>query len=233
MRTRIIPFIVLLAAVNASGCLTIQKKSLVVLVPPASKEVHMYYVFEGISVVEGKDNSPKAVKENLERARNELDGLKKPDFSFFISGLGSDEKLAKHCRFEPVRFYENPDRERKLCMDRRVTITDRDAFARELNDTISIVLRKSFMEHTPKTLRAEIKKANEPEELAKSRESIDGFGLGPLAKTVIGLVTLANDYDLESLEKFKTAAAFEGERWLRFDADTISVHLPATPTCAE
>jgi hypothetical protein len=47
MRNRIIPFFVLLAAVNASGCLTIQKKSMVVLVPPASKEVHMYYVFEG------------------------------------------------------------------------------------------------------------------------------------------------------------------------------------------
>lgn len=211
--------------IAAPGCLTIEKKSLVMVVPPASKEVHLYYVFEGISVLDDK-----ATK--LERAKQDLARLKKPNFAFFSPATTADDSLLRHFRFEDARFFTNPERKRPLCMDRRVTITDRDALAKDLNRAISQQLWHSFKETDAKTLLAEIAKANDPAEVEKARRSFNDVGMGPLVKVLLALVMLAKDYDLDSVEEFRKLAANEETPWISFHANAIHVRFPATEKCA-
>src|SRR5260370_40385647 len=42
---------------SVSGCLVIEKKTLVLIVPPDSQEVRMYYAFEGLSVLQHKNST--------------------------------------------------------------------------------------------------------------------------------------------------------------------------------
>src|SRR4051812_27344335 len=60
-----------------SGCLVIENKTKVIVVPPDSKEVRMYYVFEGLSCL----NDSGTDKRSLERAKIGLKALQKEDFS--------------------------------------------------------------------------------------------------------------------------------------------------------
>src|SRR4051812_40874967 len=102
--------------VCSPGCLIIEKKTMVLAVPPDSKEVRMYYVFEGLSVCAGGDRP-------LDRARRGLTGLKKPGLSFFIqppeeappSPTKEDDPVLKHFRFQDLRFFLDPSRKRQLC----------------------------------------------------------------------------------------------------------------------
>ena len=75
-----------------------EKKTFVMLLPPNSKEIHAYEVFEGISVVEDKQS-------RLESAKGEINALKEPDFTFFKTGIEKESPLRKVCRFEKPRFF--------------------------------------------------------------------------------------------------------------------------------
>ena len=211
---------VLLAAVGSSGCVVIEKKTLVLVVPPDSNDVHLCYVFEGISVLDHKEST-------LPRARTDLDDLKKDDFGFFVAGgTGPDNPLLRHCRFEPVRFFTDPGRQRPLGAVRRMTIRDRDEFAKDLNRSLSEVLAASFRPDAREVL-AEIKRVSEDLKAEKTRKEVDGLGLGPLLKSAEGVLDVAADFDLESIGRLK-AATTDGFRWVRFEPDAIRFVIPAT-----
>src|SRR5262245_3656175 len=114
MRTQPVPARGLLALLPfallpvLSGCLVIEKKNLVMLIPGESKEIRMYYVFEGLSLLDDGD---------LGTAKRQLDQLAKDDLGFFILGTGDqpDNPFLKPFRFERLRFFTEPRRGRQLC----------------------------------------------------------------------------------------------------------------------
>ena len=90
------PVLLLGLVPGLSGCaaprggLVIENKTLVLVIPPGSREVEMYYVFEGLSV--SGDGEPG-------RAERQLAGLKEPGFSFFLPAeQPSNSPLLKHFR---------------------------------------------------------------------------------------------------------------------------------------
>jgi hypothetical protein len=205
-----------------SGCLVIEKKTLVLVVPPESKEVRMYYVFEGLSVLEGGE---------LNKAEEQLDSLKKEDFSFFLSqDQPTNSPLVKHLRFSDLRFFLDLTRKRSLCADRRVTILDRDAFARELNEGISQTIRTQW-DGSAYKIQARLREVSTQLDDKEAEKTANDFGVGPLMKTARGLVRIALGFDRESIERIKAAA---GNRfnWVRFEPGTIRLVFPVTPECA-
>lgn len=218
--------LVLTALPWLSGCLVIEKKTLVMVVPPDSREVRMYYVFEGLSCLNG-DNA------TLDRARRGLDALKKDDLSFFIFSESATEPqenpLLKQMRFEPLRFYTDPARQRTLCADRKVTIVDRKAFAQILNDAISDAVRTSMPE-SPEEALANIKELNKQAE--QNRKSADEWGMGPLVKAVLGLALMAEHFDKPSLKRIKESVARESFPWIEFEPEALRLTVPVTGGCA-
>src|SRR5688500_30173 len=97
-----------------AGCLVIERKTLVLVLPPDSRELHLYYLFEGISVLEHSES-------NLATAEKQLKNLGNDDLSFFVNGSlevagpRRDDPILKLFRFEPIRFYRDPTRKRQLC----------------------------------------------------------------------------------------------------------------------
>jgi hypothetical protein len=210
----------LVVALAASGCVVTEKKTLVIVVPPDSNDVHLCYAFEGISVLDHKESS-------LARARTDLDGLRKDDFGFFVpGGTGLDGPLLKHCRFEPVQFFTDAGRKRSLCAVRRMSIRDRDEFARVLNQKLSETLAASFRPDAKEVL-ADVKRVSEDLKTEKVRKDAADLGVGPLLKSAEGVLDLAADFDLESIGKLK-AATEDGFRWVRFEPDAIRFVIPAT-----
>src|SRR5258707_7919514 len=137
-----------------SGCLVVEKKTLVLIVPPDSQEVRTCYAFEGLSVLQHKDST-------VAGAKADLDDLGKDNLHFFVTGLADpspDDPLLKHLRFDRLRFYNDENRKRSLCADRKVTITDRDQFAAALNAYFSEASLAGG-DLTPAQLQDEIKKA--------------------------------------------------------------------------
>jgi len=223
IRRLVLPLLLLGLVPCLSGCLVIEKKSLVLVLAPDSKEVRMYYVFEGLSVLEHNQST-------LEKATGDLAALKTPDFSFFTQGVGGNSPLLEHFRFEKLRFFLDPMRKRQLCADRRVRITDREAFARALNEDITKVLRREWVSE-PEAIQAKLKQADE--ELAKEEalKQANEFGVGPLIRTAGGLARIATGFDEPSVIRVK-AAARKGFDWVRFGPETIRLLFPTTPACA-
>jgi hypothetical protein len=219
--------LLLLLITCTSGCLVIEKKTLVLIVPPDSKEVRMYYAFEGLSVLDHKDSK-------LESAKDHLDELSKDKLHFFIMGLGdssADNPLLKHVRFERLRFYTDPDRKRSLCADRKVTIVDRDQFASVLNSGISESLNGSDL--TPGKLQDEIKKTRKELKTQDTRDTANALGSGALLKVAQGLVEIAIDLDKDSIAQIQAAAKKGDFAWLKFEPETIRLDLPITSDCAK
>ncbi len=214
--------VALLAAVLLVGCVVIEKKSLVVIVPPNSKEAYVYYTFEGISVLDSG-------KSTLDRAKTDVDSLKKGQLNFFVPVA---PPLKKYCRFENLRYFSDPDRPRSLCADRRMTILDRDKFAAELNKNLNEFLAQQWMQLDAQGIRDEIVsmqvKSRQPEALQSAKE----FGMGPFFKAISGTVELASLLDLESVKKLQEATKNEFG-WLRFEEESVRLVLPATPECAQ
>jgi hypothetical protein len=212
---------------STSGCLVIEKKTLVLIVPPDSKEVRMYYAFEGLSVLDHKDSK-------LESAKDHLDELGKDNLHFFIMGLGgspADNPFLKHVQFERLRFYTDPNRKRSLCADRKVTIVDRDRFAAALNAGISEWLSGSDL--TPAQVQDEIKKARKELKTQDTRDTADAFGAGALLKVAQGLVEIAIELDKDSIAQIQAAARKRDFAWIKFEPETIRLDLPMTGDCAK
>ena len=217
--------LIALATLTSSGCLVIEKKAMVMILPPESNEVQMYYVFEGISVLDTKEAT-------LQQAQHQLDNLKKDDFSFFGPGTDKENPLLQHCRFEKLRFFVDAKRKRPLCADRRMTILDRKEFAKGLNKSIARELL------TVSVTQDAIKKALEELKKESSRKDADDFGAGPFHKTAEGLLQILNSFDAASIKQLQAAVGEgirteEGFRWLRFEPETLRLVLPATPECAK
>jgi hypothetical protein len=211
------------ATLTLSGCLVIEKKTMVMILPRESNEVQVYYVFEGIS-------SHGA----LESAQRQLDELKKDDFSFFFFAPGTDKEnpLLQHCRFEKLRFFVDAKRERSLCADRRMTILDRKEFAKALNKSIARDLLWVSV------TQDEIKKAHEEVKKESSRKMSNDLGVGPFHKTAEGLVQILDSFDAASNKLLQAAVGGEirteeGFRWLRFEPEAVRLVLPATLECAK
>jgi hypothetical protein len=211
-----------------SGCLVIEKKTLVLIVPPDSQEVRMYYAFEGLSVLQHKNST-------LDGAKAALDELGQDDLHFFVTGLAqppADDPLLKHLRFDPLRFYTDANRKRSLCADRKVTITDRDKFAVALNASISEAF-SAESDLTPGQVQDEIKKAQTEMKKPAVREQADALGYGPLLKVVQGLVEIAMELDQDSIAQIQGAAKKGDFAWLKFEPETIVLTLPITGDCAK
>jgi len=225
MKTSIRALWIVLATLTSSGCVVIEKKTKVMIVPAESNEIHVYYLFEGISVLEHRQST-------LRSAQGDLDRLKEDDFSFFVPGTDKGSPLLQHCRFEKLRFFIDPERERSLCADRRMTILNREEFAKILNKSISEWLAREFLRQDEEEIQAAIRK--ECDELRKegNRTAANDWGMGPLIKAAEGVVELADGLDLASIKQLN-AAAKDGFRWVRFEPDSVRLVLPATPDCAK
>jgi hypothetical protein len=212
-----------------SGCLVIEKKTLVMVVPPETKEARLYYVFEGLSVLDDRNAS-------LNQANDQLENLRRDDLSFFVNGyavLPADDPLVKDFRFEPLRFFRDPSRGRQLCADRRAAIPDREQFARDLNERVTNVIRNKYTGDV-KQIQQEIERDREYFKGKDAQNTADAFGMRPLVKAVEGVLDLAADFDADSLKKVKDAAeARDGFPWLRFGPETLRVVLPVTQGCAK
>jgi hypothetical protein len=202
----------------------IEKKTMVMTVPPQSNEIHLYYVFEGISVLDGRGST-------LRVAQSYLDDLKEDDFSFFVGGSLKESPLLRHCRFEKLRFFVEPGRKRPLCADRRMTILNRGEFGKILNKSISEGFSEDCRRLDEKEIQREIREGGDLLKEESTRGAANDFGMGPLLKAEEGFVKIAEDFDLPSIKRLK-AAVEDGFRWLRFEPDTVRLVLPATPECA-
>ncbi|CEF49232.1 unnamed protein product [uncultured bacterium] len=254
--SRLASLLLLALIPGMTGCLVIEKRSWVLVIPPDSKEIRMYYVLEGLSVE--KQKGPNGPYSDLEKAKKQITELKEPDsilYFTFLSVFGTrgdsplNDKfrvalpevfgtggLLEFCRFEDLRFYQDEKRKRPLCADRRVMVTDREEFAKNLNKLISRLLADD--------LRGDADELRD--QLARSKSSLDanrkdgddsfggglGLGMGPLNKTTAALLEICTQFDNDSIKKLQTAAK-DGFKWVRFERETIRLVLPATPDCAK
>jgi hypothetical protein len=222
MKRRLLTFLVIFACFISTHCLAVEKKSMVLIVPANSKEIHAYEVFEGISVAD--DKNPQ-----LERAKGEINALKEPKFSFFASGEKGSPVL-KVCQFEKSRFFLHPDPacKRPLCMDRRITITDREQFFKLVNQSIMTDLAESARQQTDQEFLNEIKQFNAKAAKEKATDSTDAL---PALVAMLALVELLNDIDLNSVKRLRKSAK-DDFRLLRVESGQILVVLPLSPECA-
>jgi hypothetical protein len=210
-----------------SGCLVIDKKTLILFFPPDSDEVRMYYTFEGLSVCREESG-----RVDLEAAKRQMMALRNPDFSFFITQEGqSDNPLLEHFRFNDLHFFVDPGRKRKLCADRQVTIFRRKAFARGLNEGVSRFIRENWTGGTD-AVRAKLRELREEGEKPESIKSANDFGVGPLLRTGAGLAGMAAAFDNASLERVREAANADEYEWFRFGPDAVRLTFPVTRECA-
>jgi hypothetical protein len=213
-----------------SGCLVIEKKTLVLLVPQESAEVRLLYVFEGLSVARGDGSS-------LENAVNQMNNLRRPGLGFFVNGADlfqgqGEPPLLKHFRFQAIRFYRDPSRQRQLCADRPAVICDRDQFATGLNSYVTEAMR-DLAKKTVNEVQADLKKVREDANSPDKVKQADLFGMRPLLKAGADLAQLAEGFDQDSVRKVLDAAGAEkGFRWIRFEPDTIRLVFPVTRACA-
>jgi hypothetical protein len=208
-----------------SGCLVIEKKTLVLVIPPDSKEVRMYYVFEGLSVLDGNSS-------NLQQAKAELDNLKQPGFGFFVTGAAdSKNPLLEDFRFDDLRFFVDSSRERRLCADRRVLLLKRDKFARLLNGSIQEGLKEK-LSRSVEEVQEDIRQLNKEVSKPETADTANGMGMGALLKVIRGLGQIALKFDAPSIRRLR-AATNEDFQWVRFEKDTVRLVLPITQECAQ
>lgn len=216
-------YLLLLAALLAlPGCLVIEKKTLILVVPPDSKEARLHYRFEGISSLDHPEGS-------LDGAKADLTALQQDDLRFFVPGnLRADHPLRKHLRFGKLSFTTDPARTRPLCASREVTITDRGAFAAALNELLSEQLRQY-----PADDRVQhITKAKADRGVANLLAEADKFGVGALARAAFAVTALAEKFDKPSFEAIAAAVGKNAYPWLTFEPDGLRLTFPITADCA-
>jgi hypothetical protein len=143
-----IAFLFVATTLPIAGCdLLIEKRTQVIVIPPESKEIHIYYEFEGISMREDglASDLSNGRRSQLSQAKADLDGLQMDGANFFSSGEYSAAPRA-NMRVEKLRFFKDPTRERSLCADRRITILDRSLWEKEQNNETSSLI-KSILEN--------------------------------------------------------------------------------------
>ena len=234
MRTLIASLLILLATMTSSGCLVIEKRTAVMIIPPESDEIHLYFVFEGISMWEDGRAAELGSfgRSQLSQAKADLNGLKKDGFSFLMPGSYSVEPL-QHCRVDKLHFFLDPKRERRLCADRRITIVNRADFAKRLNESCDEFFNLAFLNRDDKEIQEEIKKLNDEFKLALEQpDTVGDNGMASLFKCAAGLMDIGEKLDRASIKRLK-AAAKGGFRWVRFEPDTVRLVLPATPEFAK
>jgi hypothetical protein len=205
MKSRITTVLALLVSMSAVGCLEIEKQTQVIVVPPDSKEVHIYYVLEGLSV--STNGLPSAA---LCDAKRGVDSLKEPSLDFVTVGLPIKHPDPKLFRFDKLRFFLDPERRRQLCMDRRVTVLDRDALAENMSAEASRLLRMLFADRSAKAIHEMV------------QAQVDKVKDEPPS-----IFDLIAQLDVESLQKVKDAA--DGDfRWFRFEPHAVRIVIPAT-----
>jgi hypothetical protein len=206
------------------GCLVIEKKTLVLMIPEKSEEIQMYYLFEGMSIFNHHDST-------VEKTVDHLRALGANHLTFFVLGSRQDSSLLEYVRFQDLNYYLDPNRERKLCAQRQVTITDRTKFVDELNLVISDFLYAQEDIHLPvDPFRRLIQKKIENQK--QNKESSDALGIGALNKVSEGLSLLLNELDDESLNKFLVSAR-KATAWIHLENGTIQIVLPTTRECAK
>ena len=218
-----------------SGCLVIERKNLVMVLPPESKTIQLYYNFEGLSVLNSNNSS-------LDRAKQSLISLSQdgPHYFSTLQVFGLDIEG----QFEIPRFYLDPGRKRQLCMDQRATLANRDLIAISLNKTL---LRYGDLTNdlNAEQLFQQIREANkaleDPELVEELRKKTDEVALfNDLIDPGIILVRIARDLDVKSLERLilvlrrgvpdqNPPRAFA---WFRFEDDCLRLILPVTQECA-
>jgi hypothetical protein len=229
------PFVLYAAALLgllpcASGCLVIEKRTLVCVLPAESNEIRMYYLFEGLSVWDDNNSS-------LDRAVEQMDDLKKDSPTFFFTGSGSgqtanEELLLKQLRFEPLRFYRDPSRKRPLCAERKAVVSDRKQFAAALNSELTRSVRE-FTRNDVNGMQAKIKEANQEMKKPEAQRDAEGLGFAALLTVGKGLGELAEEFDADSLQKIQEAADADKDfAWVRFGPGTMRVVIPVTAACA-
>jgi len=228
MKRPLLSLIVLVVSLTSVGCLAVEKKTLVLVVPTNTKEIHTYTTFEGISVVGGGSVS------YLESAKSEINQIKEPDFSFFKLGIEKESPLRKVCRFENTRFFlhSDPTHKRPLCMDRGLTITDRDQFFRFVNQSISEEIVRGSQQQSEQEFLDEIKKFNAKSAIARGESPRNSAEPLPAMSAMSALLELFDDVDLASIKRFN-ASAKDGFHWIHVDSGQILVVLPVTPACAK
>ena len=187
-----------------SGCqetdLVIEKVTLVIEVPKDSKEIRLLYLFEGISVLDlGR----------LEQAQRQMDSR----LSFYFYSLDPDEfPSLDRFDFKAPRFFLDPARKkRKLCAYCSVSASDREKFAKQLNEDITQLLKAPF----------ELDKTRP--NWIKTRASI--FGALLKLGATLGRVLPIDD---QSRDKVRRAIDQQAFQWIRLEPDTISVCFPIT-----
>lgn len=204
------------------SALAVENKSLVLVLPPDSKEIRIYYVLEGISVAQGATR-----EEDPREEATALASLKRPEFMFFTVPVGDQKGIQKNIRFDELRFLLDKSRKRQLCADRKAIVANREMFARWLNAEIPSYI-KDLREINR---RSKERKKGENAKETLSPEELEAMGLGPFLRAYAGLVILGKDLDEPSMEKFE-AALKDGFDWVQFGPETIRIVFPATPECA-
>jgi hypothetical protein len=221
-RFRFLALLILLPLIT--GCLVIEKKTLVLMIPEKSEEIYLYYTFEGLGVLDHQDST-------LRKAIDDLRDLEGDQLSFFVLRSGQDSPLLQYVRFKDLNYYLDPNRERKLCAERQLTIANRTKFVKELNQIISGDLRRQAEIRLPvDSFRLWIQKTLKENE--QNRESSDELGLGVLAQTYGKMLLLLNEMDQESLKMFLLLARRAND-WIHVENGTIQIHLPTTQECAQ
>jgi hypothetical protein len=226
------PFVLYAAALLgllpcASGCLVIEKRTLVCVLPAESTEIRMYYLFEGLSVLNHKDSS-------LQQAADQMEDLKKDSPSFFFTGTNSgkpadEDLILKQLRFEPLRFYRDPSRKRPLCAERKAVVSDRKQFAAALNNELAKSVR-DFTRKDVKEMQAKIREANQEMNKPEALRDAEALGFAALLTVGKGLGELAEEFDADSLRKIQDAD--KDFSWVRFGPGTMRVVIPVTAACA-
>jgi hypothetical protein len=187
----------------------------------------LYYVFEGLSVLGNNQFG------GLDDAAKQLEGLQANNLNFFVSGDLSppDVALMRHFRFGPTRFFLDPSRVRKLCVERRATVVDRKQFADALNELVCGSLNRGLGGQTEEQILAMIEQEKKAALDQNNLEIARAGGAGPLLKALQGLADIAGQFDKDSVGRIRDRAD-AGFAWLRFEPETVRVVVPVTAACA-
>ena len=216
-----------------SGCLVTERKSLVMIIPAKSNEIHVCYAFEGISV----ENHG-----SLKNAAFELKDMQGENFSFFLPAETLKRTLPKtknfadqnpedsplnYCRFEKLRFFVNSERKRPLCADRRMTITDRTKFENSLNRMLKAEFGVSNARLSEEKALKKLRESNARMFDEETREVMESMGMGALYKIAIVISEMYVDLDMASFRRINEAANVDF-RWVRIEEGSISLAIPVT-----
>jgi hypothetical protein len=217
-----------LAALCLPGCLAIRKRTLIIHLPEDSRQVRLHYVFEGLGVRSESERS-------LEIARDQVDTLSENGYGFFAQlpkSLRQDEspgtrhqRMLALFRFEKIRWFRDESADRPLAGDRRVTITDIDAFLKILNEPTSTDPLRSG-EDLLRDIESFDKQLADP----TAREMFRAVSAEPLLEVAEAIQVLARRIDLPSARLLVKRDDF---RAIRVHGGRLILVLRATPEWAK